>query len=144
MAKAQVELVGSLSINVDGRDFVKGRPQLITNSAEIVKFQARPDFRVKVLPEQTGKPEEKAAPKAESKPKAAPLPEPVEEPTPEPPAEEKPIPKSPSKGKKYTRTKLNQMRKSELVEIGLQFGLAFSGDESAKQMVSDIMLAQED
>jgi len=129
MAKAEVELVGSLTHNSGGRSFVKGRPQVITNAAEIAAFKANSDFKVKMLSDAP----EKAAKKAPSKPKSKPQapPEPQEEQV------------EPEKKTEYTRSKLGSMRKADLIEIGLEHDLAFTGDETAKQMVEDILLAQE-
>jgi len=127
MAKAEVELVGSLSQTVGGRAFTKGKTQVITNAAEIAAFKANPDYRVKVLKDAT----EKAA---KPKPKPAAPPPAAEPEKTEEPAAEKP---------KYTKSKLGSMRKADLIEVGLMHDLAFTGDETAKQMVEDIMLAQE-
>lgn len=44
----------------------------------------------------------------------------------------------------YTKSKLKAMRKSVLVELGLEWDLAFTGIEKTKEMVNDILLAQEE
>jgi hypothetical protein len=120
MAKAMVELVGALSCDTGGRRFEKGKPQLLTVAAEIAGFKSSPDFRVTMMEDAPAKPPKKAAPEA---------PPPDDD-----DAEETVV---------YTKGQLGQKRKAALVEIGIGMGLAFSGEETAKQMVEDILLAQE-
>jgi len=74
MASAKVELLGCLSLAVNGRTFKKGQPVLLSSAEEIAQFKGNPMFRVELLPE----PEQKApvpkveAPKAPDKPEVEP------------------------------------------------------------------------
>ena len=124
MAKAEVELVDALSLMENGRTFSRGKPQLITNPAEIASYVNRPGFKVKVIG---------TLPKAAAKKTAKKPAQKTEESPPVAPKPEIPI---------HTKGKLAQMRKSELIELGLQYDLGFDGLETAKRMIDDILLAQ--
>lgn len=155
MAKVEVELLSSASLSENGRTFHKGRPQLLTNPAEIAQYRNRPGFRFTILEEQpkpVPKPEPKRLP-VEPEPKTpisdddplmnlfekglAETPEIVPETIPE---VEEPTNKPPV----YKKAKLMAMPKSLLIELGLEWDLAFTGEEKKKTMIADILLAQEE
>jgi len=132
MAKAEVTLVGSLSLMENGRTFHRGKTQLLTDPAEIASYENRPGFQTKMI---ESLPSKKVVTKATAKKTAK---KPEQKPEQSLPAPE-PKPGIPT----YTKGKLSQMRKSELIELGMQHDLGFDGLETAKQMIADILLAQE-
>lgn len=73
MAKAKVELVGSLTHSHGARRFEKGKPQVLTNPSEIAYYRGQPGFSVTELDAPAPKPG-KAAPAKPTKSKVPPPP----------------------------------------------------------------------
>jgi hypothetical protein len=156
--KAIVELIGSLSLNEGGRLWQKNKPQLLTSGVEIAQYENRSDFRVKWQAEKAKKSKFTPKPRTASPPPPPPEPEPEEIDDDEVEDDEDEVDAGDESDDEveddedgededereiFTRSKLTQKRKSELVEIGLEWGLAFDGSETAKTMIADILLAQE-
>ena len=115
MAKARVVLSKCESYEARGRKFVRGVPQIITDSREIMYYKRQGEFSVTMLQEV------KAAP---DKPK------PKEEP--------KPAKKS------YTKSDLDSMTKTDLIRLGQseQFNMDMESDMKKPDMVKALLAAQ--
>ena len=116
MARARVELIGSLSHTRGGRKFERGKPQILTNAAEILYYQNQSDFAVTV--EEAPKKKAKAAP-------------------PTPPAGE-----AKGDGDDYTEEQLKKMKKDELIEVADELELLLEGNEKKSEMIEAILEAQ--
>jgi hypothetical protein len=117
MAKARVELLGSLSYTKGGRKFVRGQPQVITNAAEILYYQGQSDFGVTV----------EDSPKA----KAA---------APKKTDDGKGDGNDASTG--LTEEQLSKMKKAELVETADELEILLEGNEKKSEMIEAILEAQ--
>lgn len=129
MAQATVELVSCQSYAIAGRSFTKGKPQVITDAAEIAMFRQLPEFRV-----------QKIVPVSEMVPKVEDTPD--EDVETDDPIEEV------NEFESVPLTKLKNMSKKELMEYAdsltakYGMGLYLDGSEKKAEMVSIIDEAQ--
>lgn len=117
MARARVELLGSLSYTRGGRKFVRGCPQVITNAAEILYYQGQADFGVII--EDTPK-TKSAAPGKSDDSKGADNDAPTG----------------------YTEEQLNKMKKAGLIKVADELEILLEGNEKKTEMIEAILEAQ--
>lgn len=114
MAKARVQLQGAESFDGRGKKFVKGKPQIITNAADIEYYQRHAAFTVSMLT--TVKPKEPAEP--EKKKADAPAADP------------------------HSIPSLNKLTKAALIKLGaLEFALDIDPALKKDDMVAAILKA---
>ena len=118
MAKARVELVGSLTYDARGRNFTKGQSVIIDSDGDIAYYKAQPEFTVTMLKEVAP-----AAAKPAAKAEATEPPEP-------PPS-------------KWTADELNKRTKTDLINLaaGEPFNLALNNEMKKPDMVEAMMAA---
>ena len=137
MARAKIELLGSASHTGRGRKVIKGRPQFVTNPADIAYYESLPGFKVTMLGD-TSKPEKKkpAEPKGD-KPKQKTADDSKGK-------ESKPeAPKKKEKDKKtFTAAQLKGYKKPQLVKIADEAGVFLEGTEKKIDMIRAILKAQ--
>lgn len=115
--RARVELRESLTHTHAGRTFVKGKPQILTNSADVKYYQETGGFSVTILEE----PKEKVAVPA------------------------KPAVVEPAGPVVHSKSQLMKLNKEKLATLAAdQFGLALDAGLSQKEMVDQILKAQEE
>lgn len=121
MAKARVELIGSLTHTAKNRTFKKGEPQILTDGAEIEYYKGQPEFGVTEL--------------REVKPKAAAAPPPPPEEDDEEEVEDAPV--------KHTAESLSKMSKADLITeaSGPPFNLALSPEMKKADMIAEMLQA---
>lgn len=122
MTKAKVELVGSASHSGGGRKLIKGQPQLITNLSEINYYKGQSGVTVTMIEEVAPqKAKVKTPSKVEVKQKA----------------------KVETKVAKYTQENLKGVKKAGLIEIAAELGVFLDGTEKKKEMIVEILEAQQ-
>lgn len=144
--RARVELVGCLSHGSRGRTFERGRPQILTNPAEIAYYKSQAEYRVTMLQAPA-----EAAPAAKAS-KAKPKKQPPQESTGEDGDGEDDEGDDGDGGEGeesegeavYTKTMLEQQNKAALAELAkADFELELNPDSMGKpKMIAAIMKAQ--
>jgi len=116
MARARVELRGSLTHVGGGRTFKKNAPQILTNASEIAYYKGQAGFSVTEM---------KDSPKAKAK--AAP-----------PPSDDSDESGSGDE-EGYTDAELRAMTKADLVDLGKEMGLALSDADKKADLIAAIL-----
>lgn len=161
MARAKVELTGSLTHTVRGRTFERGRPQIITQDSAIRYYQAQPEFSVTMIePFHTPKGKPPVAKPAKAKAAPAPAPEADEdEADEEPEAEEADADEAEADEDAgeaeaaddedaeevtptYKKADLEKMTAKALVELGATMGLKLNSGTAKTKLVKEIMKKQ--
>ncbi len=125
MARARVELKGSVSYVIDGRVWKKRKPQILTNDGEIARYKAIGGFSVSMLDE-----ESKPKPKAKATV------------VPPPPADDGDD--GDDGMKSLVEAELKKMKKSALVIVGNDLGLDLDEDSKKSDLIEEILEAQEE
>ena len=115
MARAKIELMDSLSHAGRGRTFRRGYPQILTNAGDIQYYLSHPSYNVQMLDTAPAK---------------------------------RAVPSDPDSGSKeggevappvYTRSKLEALKKVELMDMAAEMGILLEGDELKVDMIDTII-----
>ena len=126
---ARVTLIEGCSYSKGGNHFIKNRTQILQNEEEINYQSKKKNFKVEIAKSKQVE-EKKAQVKVEEDIRLDDVESKIDEKT-----EEK-------KEDKVTASKLESMKKTELVKMGAKFGLYFDGVELKKDMIADLLEAQ--
>ncbi len=120
---ASVELVHGCSWTIKNRKFLPGRPQLVTED-EIPYYLSKKQFKVEIL-----------SPKKQSEDLVDKISELIDDDDDSSVEDEQEI---------WTSSQLKSKKKVDLIKIGGELGVYFTGDEKKSAIVKKIMEAQED
>ena len=138
MARAFVELIGSASYTINKRKFVRNSPQILTDSDEILFFQNRPGFKVRIEKDAPKKIDQK---KVEVKKLDQELKEIVEKPKKK--KKEKVVEAEPEVEVKYKKEDLLALKKVDLSALAGKMGIVFDAPMKRLKMIEMILEKQE-